>query len=186
MGEMNLIDTIRERRKKYEKEFMDEMSNIHDFRLRVLFIQLNVEYFLNRLIEISIKEPNYILDNEDLRTFRAKADILMASGVFFNKKLYNIVLLINRVRNYFAHNIVKKDKLPKEIQDRMLTMIALTDEYMGKKCGCIVCKNGTIEQRFDHACIGILGYLEGLCDAFTVVKADGLLGHFLSNRKFDT
>jgi hypothetical protein len=143
-------------------EFFQELIEISDFRLRVLYIHLIIEYFLDSLIEIYFEEPDYIFKNFELYSFSNKLDLLKADGII-SSPTYEQIKLVNAIRNYYAHNLVKMGAIPGPIVNRINALaksasggefsrggkIKITEDF--KKAG--------VEIKFIYLCAYIIGRL---------------------------
>ena len=150
---------------KFYEGFNKECNKIKDFRLKVLFIHLHIEYLINKIIEIKFPKPDMILkDGGDLKFFSNKLKILEALGGFPDKDMCKKISLINRIRNFYSHNIVKKDDYPQEITNRIHSLF--------KDCfsDSDDIKNISHNKKFIQSCYLILGILHGYYIGYSYIK----------------
>ncbi|MFH0870226.1 MAG: hypothetical protein V1866_04175 [archaeon] len=123
----------------YYTDVVAELRKIDDIRLHVLFLHLNIEYLIDKIIEKYFKNSKVIFENEHLKSFMSKVRLLDSLGFFEDRKtLYNRIILVNKIRNDFAHGIIKKDTIPKKTMDRFFT---LGDISLDKKMRDILSKD---------------------------------------------
>lgn len=110
---------------EYFSQFSKELNQIDDFRLQVLFLHLNIEYWLNKIIKKNFKNSKVIFDNRDLRTFSNKLDLIKSLNLLHPRSgnLMEKIKLINAIRNYYSHNIVGKEEFPEEIRSRITELM---------------------------------------------------------------
>ncbi|MCX6818185.1 MAG: hypothetical protein NTU57_05005 [Candidatus Aenigmarchaeota archaeon] len=104
-------------------KMLKEFKSIDNLRFLSLIVHQYVEYFLNELIVKNVKNPELIIDDRELGTFFKKFTILKAIGLFDRRPdvLRNIEVIM-KVRNYYAHNMMTDNKIPRLIIDKILTM----------------------------------------------------------------
>lgn len=101
----------------------EEFNEIRNLRFLSIIAHLYVEYFLDEIICIKFKQPELIIDNEELGSFFNKFTLLRSIGIFDSKKdLERNIEMINRIRNFYAHNMLIEDVIPQEIVDRINEM----------------------------------------------------------------
>lgn len=91
----------------------DEFNESTDIRNLAIISLLYVEYYLNEIIITIFDEPNLIIDETEIGSFDNKLKILKAYGIFKSQELVlNNITLIQRIRNYYAHHILKTILIP--------------------------------------------------------------------------
>lgn len=136
-----------------EKAFFKELGLMKDFRILVLFVHLNIEFWMNKLIEIEISRPKIIMQNNDFKTFSNKLDLLYATDIIEDKN-YQQIKLVNKIRNHYAHNIVLTEEFPEEVKGLMNSLITLSKMESPPA-------EATLEQKYVLACCYLVGYLNG-------------------------
>ncbi|MCG8401713.1 MAG: hypothetical protein MJA84_08960 [Firmicutes bacterium] len=113
----------------------DEFNEAKSFRETVFIAHLYIEYYINEILVKIFPHPEKIIDENELGTFKNKMQLLDALGIFEGKEnLKNNVILIQRIRNYYAHNISISDEFPDQIVNRIKQMVYMNrdgspDEY---------------------------------------------------------
>ncbi len=140
---------------KFDKDtFTKELVSIRDFRLQVLFVHLNIEFWVNTIVEAKFSRPKAIMRNKDFKTFSNKLELLYSLDMI-GDNIYRQIKAVNRIRNYYAHNIVLSREFPNEVKKCISDLSALNKgEFIDK---CI-----KLEHKFIAASSYLVGYLNGL------------------------
>ena len=105
------------------ERLLDEFNSIEGLRFLSSVAHLYVEYFLNELICDRFRNPELIIDDRELGGFYSKLTLLRCSGVFDGKeKLVRNIELLNRIRNFYAHNLMIEDDVPQLVAERVNEM----------------------------------------------------------------
>lgn len=98
-------------------EFSKEFSNIDDIRFYSIICHQYIDYFLNEILIEKLPDLAFIIDDTELGIFRTKLKILKSANIFDNHKdLIQNIEKITKIRNFYAHNMMKKGYVPKEIK----------------------------------------------------------------------
>lgn len=98
----------------------DEFNEACSVKELALITHLYAEYFVNELIVARFKEPSLIIDDGELGSFHSKVTLLRSLGVFSGVPhvLANLQL-IQRIRNFYAHNLLLSDEVPEQVAGRI-------------------------------------------------------------------
>ncbi len=103
-----------------------DLTEIKDFRLKVIVIHLYIEYWINELILALFHEPKKIIDDGDLGTFENKMKILESRGIFkTHEDLLTNVRMVQRIRNHYSHKLILEDELNEKVKTCINNMKAL-------------------------------------------------------------
>ncbi len=104
----------------------DEVNDAEDIKPLSLILQLYIEYFISELIRLKFNSPKIIIDNNELGSFSNRLNILCALDIFEKKEsLLRNIKIINRIRNYYAHNLIIDNSRPSEIVNRIRELVNL-------------------------------------------------------------
>ncbi|MCX9026333.1 MAG: hypothetical protein OIN85_09600 [Candidatus Methanoperedens sp.] len=84
-------------------EFLRKIYDEIDPLSLIVKAHLFVENFLDEIIRIKFRNSQLILDRRDF-TFSLKLDILRSKN-YLDEKLYSDIMLLNKLRNKFAHDL---------------------------------------------------------------------------------
>jgi len=85
----------------------DEFNAAKTLRELSYIALLYIEYYVNEILIRILKHPKKIIDENELGSFKNKLMILEAMGIFDgHPHLLSNITLIQRIRNYFAHNLL--------------------------------------------------------------------------------
>lgn len=84
-------------------EFLRKIYDETDPLSLVVKAHLFIENFLDEIIRKKFRNSQVILNKQDF-TFSLKLDVLKSKN-YLDEKLYSDILLLNRLRNKFAHNL---------------------------------------------------------------------------------
>ena len=85
---------------------------------------LYIEYYINEILIRKLKYPEKIIDENELGSFKNKLTILEALGIFIDHPhLFNNITLIQRIRNYFAHNLMANERVPEPVINRVEQLV---------------------------------------------------------------
>lgn len=111
----------------------DEFNAARSVKELALIAHLYLEYFVNELVLSEFKNPNLIIDDNDLGTFHGKVTLLKALGLFKEAPhLLANIEIIQRIRNFYAHNLLLSDDVPKPVRDRIMQLQYLENGVMCK------------------------------------------------------
>lgn len=106
----------------------DDFNDARDLRELTLVTHLYLEYFINELVVARLKTPELIIDDNELGSFKNKIFVLRALGVFDDiPHVLGNVELIQRTRNYYAHNLLVTDEIPEPASSRIKQLVYFED-----------------------------------------------------------
>lgn len=108
LGNLRKISKIKDEDKFY-KELSNQINDPNPLRSKILTLHLLIEYWLNKILE----EKNYL--NLDEMTFYQKNEELHNTNII-DDLIYKNTLIINKIRNIYAHEI-DLDKLEPKINE---------------------------------------------------------------------
>jgi len=118
-------------------EFSNEFSNIEDIRFYSIICHQYIDYFLNEILIERFPNLKFIIDDYDLGSFRNKFKILKSDGMFENfQYLEKNIEMITKIRNFYAHNMMKKGDIPNKVKiyvNNMTYPDVLIDQMDNKK-----------------------------------------------------
>lgn len=98
----------------------DEFNDACTVKELALVAHIYIEYFVNELIVARFNDPSMIIDDGQLGSFNSKVTLLKALGTF-NDALHVLanLELIQRIRNFYAHNLLLSGDLPEQVASRI-------------------------------------------------------------------
>jgi len=130
-GAAPLMSTLgkMKRHRTYEHNLLiermcDEFNEARNVKELALIAHLYLEYFVNELVIVIFKEPNLVIDDGELGSFKSKVTLLKALGLFGDAHhLLKNIELIQRIRNFYSHNLLITDKVPEQVADRIRELV---------------------------------------------------------------
>lgn len=113
---------------------MSKISRLKDERLLVLFLHLNVEYWLNELIVKAFPKPKRILEMR----FSSKLEILKSLGIISDTNSINNIKKLNEIRNNYAHTLDYKS-IRSKVEEKISEMREVTGPPDFEKIGHVPC-----------------------------------------------
>lgn len=102
------------------ERMVDEFNEANTVKELALIAHLYVEYFINELIVVRFTDARLIIDDAEIGTFKSKVAILKALGVLVDPSpLLTNIELIQRIRNFYAHNLLLTDEVPEQVESRI-------------------------------------------------------------------
>jgi hypothetical protein len=98
----------------------DEFNDAQSVKELALIAHLYVEYYVNELVVAKFEKPALIIDDGELGSFGSKLTLLKAFGVFDEVPHVSAnTELIQRIRNFYAHNLLLSDEVPEPVASRI-------------------------------------------------------------------
>ena len=102
----------------------DEFNEAKNLRELSIIALLYIEYYLNEILLEKFIHPKKVIDENELGSFKNKLTILEALGVFDGHKALLInIRLIQKIRNFYAHNILQVDSAPASVSDKVKQLV---------------------------------------------------------------
>jgi len=107
------------------QSLVSELNQQKETRTLSLMIHLFAEYWINEVITVLFKNPDFVFKN----SFSNKINLLKACGVIKEKTdLLKNIWIINQIRNDYAHNLFV-DEIEKTTVDNIRNMVMLEVRY---------------------------------------------------------
>jgi hypothetical protein len=102
----------------------DEFNAAKTLRELSYIALLYIEYYINEILIRKLKHPEKIIEENELGSFKNKLMILEALGIFDDHPhLLSNITLIQRIRNYFAHNLLASERAPEPVINRIKQLV---------------------------------------------------------------
>jgi len=117
------------RHKTYEhnglnERLCDEFNAAKTLRELSYIALLYIEYYINEILIRKLQHPEKIIDENELGSFKNKLLILEAVGILDDHPhLLSNINLIQRIRNYFAHNLLASERAPEPVISRIKQLV---------------------------------------------------------------
>lgn len=99
--------------------FSEEMDEIERIDIRILRAHLYLEHIMEEILEKVLEKPDYI----EQFSYKQKMNLMMSAGLIKEETHENLKLM-NRMRNYIAHNV----DIEKEASDKLESRIEQLNE----------------------------------------------------------
>ena len=95
-----IISALPKKSKTLSRNFIKTIFSVNEDRLLILLSHLYLEKCIEEIIINKFKRPKKILTN----SFKKKVDIIYSLGEL-DENIYHKIILINRIRNKYVHNL---------------------------------------------------------------------------------
>ena len=111
-------------RNSLNERICDEFNDARNLRELSYIALLYVEYYINEILIRKLQYPEKIIDENELGSFKNKLLILEAVGVYDDHpNLLGNINLIQRIRNYYAHNLLESERAPVPVVSRIKKLV---------------------------------------------------------------
>ena len=102
----------------------DEFNATKTLRELSYIALLYIEYYINEILIRKLHHPDKIIDENELGSFKNKLLVLEAVGIFDDyPHLLSNITLIQRIRNYYAHNLLASESAPEPVASRIKQLV---------------------------------------------------------------
>jgi hypothetical protein len=102
----------------------DEFNVAKTLRELSYIALLYIEYYINEILIRKFQHPEKLIDENELGSFKNKLLVLEAVGIFdVHPHLLSNITLIQRIRNYYAHNLLASERAPEPVASRIKQLV---------------------------------------------------------------